>query len=197
MLRILQKSLHSCLRWGLAAMLEALGRAGVGSLMGKAVWVPFHSAPSLASQTHAFSDIRDIFATTNQALSWALRGRRDCCQCFLARLSSQSLEIEGDGQVTDVAIINRARRQIGRGSFFAEVTVKLSSWEVTLGYGGAGKGHSTTLRCLWSFLTPHVLQAFPVAQRQAQLVPLFPCGETEALACDSQSPGTMDGWSLQ
>lgn len=61
-------------------MLEALGWAGVGSLTGKALWVPLHSLPLLFSQTHAFSDIGDIFATTNQALNSTLGGGGDCCQ---------------------------------------------------------------------------------------------------------------------
>lgn len=72
-LRILQNGLHSSLLWGVATMLEALGWAGVGSLMGKTLWVPLHSPP-FRSQPHAFSDIQGISATTNQALSWALKG---------------------------------------------------------------------------------------------------------------------------
>lgn len=66
----LQNGLHISLLWSLAAMREALGWAGVRSLMGKALWVPLHSLPLLASQTHAFSGIQDIYTTTNQALSW-------------------------------------------------------------------------------------------------------------------------------
>lgn len=113
----LQNGLHISLLWSLAAMPEALGWAGVRSLMGKALWVPLHSLPLLASQTHAFSGIQDIYTTTNQALSWALRGHGDCCQyATLPAWSSQSLGIEGDRQATCVSfLLTRIEGTDGQG----------------------------------------------------------------------------------
>lgn len=50
--------------------------------------------------------------------------------------------------------------------------------EHQLGYGGAGKGHSTRMKGLGRVLSTSHARSVPVAELQTQPAPLFPYGET-------------------